>query len=56
MEALDFLSSWLQGARIMSKSSSSEQWFSAFLTLRPFKTVPRLVVTLNHKIIFVATS
>ena len=28
-----------------------EQWFSTFLILRPFNTVPHLVVTPNHKII-----
>ena len=31
-------------------------WFSAFLMLWPFNTVPCVVVTLNHKIIFTATS
>ena len=35
---------------------SLEQWFSTFLMLWPFNTVPHVVVTPNHKIIFVATS
>ncbi len=33
-----------------------DQWFSTFLMPRPFNTVPHVVVTPNHKIIFVATS
>ena len=33
-----------------------KQWFSAFLVLRPFNTVPCVVVTPNHKITLVATS
>nr|KAF6314743.1 hypothetical protein mMyoMyo1_008546 [Myotis myotis] len=32
------------------------QWFSTFLMPRPFNAVPHVVVTPNHKIIFVATS
>jgi hypothetical protein len=32
------------------------QWFSTFLMLWPFNTVPHVVVTPNHKIIFIATS
>ena len=34
-----------------------QQWFSTFLMLEPFNTVPHVVVTLppSHKIIFVAT-
>jgi hypothetical protein len=27
-----------------------KQWFSAFLVLRPFNTVPCVVVTPNHKV------
>jgi hypothetical protein len=34
---------------------SLNQWFSTFLMLQPFHTVPH-VVTPNHKIIFIATS
>jgi hypothetical protein len=33
-----------------------EQQLSAFLTLQPLNTVPHVVVTPKHKIIFVATS
>lgn len=33
-----------------------ERWFSTFLTLRSFNTVPPVVVTPNRKIILVATS
>jgi hypothetical protein len=33
-----------------------DQHFSAFLMLQPFNTVPRVVVTPNQSIIFVATS
>jgi hypothetical protein len=32
-----------------------EQWFSTFLMQQPFNT-PHVVVTPNHKIIFIATS
>lgn len=32
------------------------QRFSIFLTLRPFNTVPQVVMILNHKISFIATS
>ena len=32
------------------------QWFTAFLMLWPFNSVPHVVVTPNHKIIFVTTS
>lgn len=35
---------------------SLEQWFSTFLVLRPFTTVPSVLVTPNHKIIFSGTS
>ena len=28
-----------------------DQWFSTFLMLRPFNTVPHLVVTPNYKVI-----
>lgn len=31
-----------------------QQWFPSFLRLSPFKTVPRIMVTPSHKIIFVA--
>jgi hypothetical protein len=31
------------------------QWFSAFPMLRPFNTVPHVVVTPNHKMIFTST-
>jgi hypothetical protein len=37
-------------------SSGLEDWSSAFPTLQPFNTVPQVVVTPSHKIIFVATS
>jgi hypothetical protein len=30
------------------------QWFSTFLMLQPFNTVPRVVVTPDYKIIFAA--
>lgn len=33
-----------------------EQWFSTFLVLQPLNTVPHVVVTHNHKIVFVATA
>ena len=33
-----------------------EQWFSTFLTLRPFNTVPHAVVTPDHNMISIATS
>jgi hypothetical protein len=33
-----------------------EQWFSTFLMLLPFNTVPHVVLIPNHKIIFIATS
>jgi hypothetical protein len=32
-----------------------EQWFSAFPVLQPFTTVPHVVVTPSHKMIFLAT-
>lgn len=32
------------------------QQFSTFLMLRPFSTTPRVVVTLDHEILFTATS
>lgn len=32
-----------------------EQWFSTFITLRPFNTVPYGLVTSNHKISFAPT-
>lgn len=31
------------------------QWFPTFLMLRPLSTVPHVVVTPKHKIIFIAT-
>ena len=33
-----------------------DQWFSTFLSLQPFNTVPQAMMTFNHKIIFVAIS
>ena len=33
-----------------------DQWFSTSLMLQPINVVSHVVVTLNHKIIFVATS
>ena len=33
-----------------------QQWFSTFPMLRPFSSVPRVVMTPNHNIVFVATS
>ena len=33
-----------------------QQWFSTFLMMRPFNTVPHVVATPNHQIIFLATS
>jgi hypothetical protein len=33
-----------------------QQWLSTFLRLPPFHTVSQVVVTPNHKIIFIATS
>jgi hypothetical protein len=33
-----------------------EQQFSTFLMLQPFSTLPHVVVTPNHEIIFVASS
>lgn len=33
-----------------------QKWFSTFLTPPPFNTVPRAVVTPNHKVIFIAAS
>jgi hypothetical protein len=35
---------------------SLEQWFSTFLMLQPFNTVPHAVMTPNGNITFVATS
>ena len=34
----------------------TNRWFSTFRMLRPFNTVPHVVVTPNHKINFLATS
>jgi hypothetical protein len=34
----------------------AKQWFSAFLMLQPFNTVPPFVVILSHEIIFIAIS
>ena len=41
---------------IVSLSLTLKQWFSAFPMLRPFNTVPHVVVTPNHKIIFIVIS
>lgn len=40
---------------IVSTSANLDQCFSTFLMLRPFNTVPHVVLTLNHKISFGAT-
>lgn len=40
----------------IQESSILEQWFSTFLILPLLNTVPEVVVTLNHKIMFVVTS
>ena len=37
--------------QVGSVLNTVEQWFSTFLMLRPFNTVPHVVVTSNHKII-----
>ena len=37
-------------------SEALDQWFSTLLMLRHFSTVPHVVVTPNHEIIFIATS
>jgi hypothetical protein len=37
-------------------SLHTKQWFSNFLMVHLFKTVPHVVVTPNHNIIFIATS
>ena len=35
---------------------SVKQWFSTFLMLQPFNTVPRVVVTPNQNVVFIATA
>jgi hypothetical protein len=37
-------------------SEPLREWFPAFLTLRPFDTVPHAVLIPNHEIIFIVTS
>ena len=39
------------GRKQLSHSDPLEQWFSTFLMLRPFNTVPHVVVTPNHEVI-----
>ena len=53
-------SAFIMGGRNFKKLSRQvdqylevlDQWFSIFLMLRPFNTVPHVMVTLNHKIYF----
>lgn len=49
----------LQTEQTWNKSQEEgilEQWSTTFLKMCPFNTVPRVVVTRNHKTIFIATS
>jgi hypothetical protein len=41
-------------AHTVMAADSLEHWFSTFLMLWPFNTVPHVVVAPNHKIILVA--
>ena len=51
MGVLKTWASWKQGYGF----KGVVQWFSTFLMLGSFNTVPHVVMTLNHKIVFVAT-
>ena len=48
-EAVFIFSPW-EGPHRRASLSHLEQCFSAFVTLRPFNTIPHVVVTPNHKI------
>ena len=45
----------IQKVTKVSFSLLQDQWFSTFLMLRPLNTVPHVVGTPSHKVIFVAT-
>jgi hypothetical protein len=45
-----------RGGEDEGQKDGLDQWFSPFLMLQPFDTVPHVVATPNHKSIFVATS
>jgi hypothetical protein len=49
------LSGQPEGKEGMAPSFLLEQWLSAFLRLRPFNLVSHVVVTTDHKVIFIAT-
>lgn len=50
----DSKKAWGMARGLKNVNNGLDQWVSTFLMLTPFNTLPHVVVTPNHKIIFIA--